>query len=200
MFLLLCVYVFHPFCAPSPLSARNTLHQSARLICLSNTCLASAPEIPPDLPPSPPSPPQLLAITGPAPAPCTRQLSKIEMLRAGTTAPLIKFPRLIPVDPLIALFNQAPQGDGVGGGAETGGEWQTNIQLWQWARGGKRKSKQKWMDVKMKRKKCCTGGGGVLKQADMWRTHITKQACARCCLPSGSSSPYILLKEEVKSR
>lgn len=33
------------------------------------------------------------------------------MLRAGMTAPLIKFPRLIPVDPLIALSRQALQGD-----------------------------------------------------------------------------------------
>lgn len=33
------------------------------------------------------------------------------MLRVGTTAPLIKFPRLIPADPLIALSHQAPQGD-----------------------------------------------------------------------------------------
>lgn len=43
------------------------------------------------------------------------------MLRAGTTAPLIKFPRLIPADPLTALSHQARQGDrghrpiGVGG-------------------------------------------------------------------------------------
>jgi len=67
-------------------------------------------------------PPQLPS-QGPAPAPAS-QPTEIEMLRAGTTAPLIKFPRLIPAGPLIALSHPALRGGG-GGGSGRGNNKQT---------------------------------------------------------------------------
>lgn len=108
-------------CSPSfflihHLSQPGALHQGARLICLSNVCLVSTPYASP--PTSPTHTPVAPSLCLSLPSCCdhhrssssTRsQPSEIEMLRAGTTAPLIKFPRLIPVDPLIALSNQAPQ-------------------------------------------------------------------------------------------
>ena len=66
------------------------------------------------------------------------------MLRAGTTAPLIKFPRLIPADPLIALAHQALQGDM---GQRPGGGQQTNVQHQQWI----------WKNEKKKYTECENG-------------------------------------------
>ncbi len=94
---------------PSPPPTRNTPSGCSTNLFV-KTCLASAPypPLPPCLPPSLPSP---AAGHHRSSSSTASQHREIEMLRAGTTAPLIKFPRLIPADPLIALSHQALQGD-----------------------------------------------------------------------------------------
>lgn len=89
----------------------GTLYQGARLICLSKRVLPLHPT-PPSLPCLPFIPPSPAAGHHRSSSSTASQPREIEMLRAGTTAPLIKFPRLIPADPLIALSHQALQGDG----------------------------------------------------------------------------------------
>lgn len=98
------LYIIQPFSTPSPPPTRNTPSGCSTNLFV-KTCLASAPYIPPCLPPSPAAG-HHRSSSGTA-----SQHREIEMLRAGTTAPLIKFPRLIPADPLIALSHQALQGD-----------------------------------------------------------------------------------------
>lgn len=137
-----CIVIIKPLCFSALLysillpSPSSPLTRSTPSGCWTNlfvkTCLASAtPPPPPHLPNTTPqthTPPS--APLSPAAghhrssSSTTSQPREIEMLRAGTTAPLIKFPRLIPADPLIALSHQALQGDR----GQRPGEQQTNIQ------------------------------------------------------------------------
>lgn len=97
------------FILPSPLlppTTSTTLHHDGwwTNLCLSNTCLASELY-------NPPSsfkacfPPSQADNRHRSSSSAASQPGEIEMLSAETTGPLIKFPRLVPVDSLIALSN-----------------------------------------------------------------------------------------------
>lgn len=141
--LLVSALLFPPISALSlPLLRPPPSTQHAGLICLSNVCLASALPSPlPSSPSSPQAPGPHRSSSGP------RQPGEIEMLRARTTAPLIKFPRLIPADPLVALSNRGPARRE--GGRNRGGRTNKHSTLTM----ATKKNQTKTVNAKMKRLK-----------------------------------------------
>lgn len=206
-----CLCFFRP--SPSYLPSRGTLHQGAGLICLSKRVLPPSPT--PTRPPSLKRPlpihththapsvrlspaaaaaaAVLLATAGPAPAPAA-SAGEIEMLRVGTTAPLIKFPRLIPADPQIALSHQAPQGDrGQGPGGTTNKHslltvGMEKIQKWKKKKKAKRESEK--LEMKQGEMRCMRwGGAGAAERSTcvdkQTQTHSHCQTIMRKLLLTG---------------